>query len=332
MNTKLVYVLVSNSQDIYLEQALVSVYSARLQMKDAHICLLVDDLTDKTLTGKRTTILQYITEKVVVNFEGNIYTNQQRSRLLKSSVRKHIEGDFLFIDCDTVICEPLDEVDSFNFDIGAVPDAHVPSSDVDYSPFKQLAEVEVTKVDWPINHEKLYFNSGVLYVKDNPVTHKFYEDWNNFWIQGNSKDIKMDQPSFHMANIANNRIINELNGTWNCQIRHGLRFLNKSKIIHFFGSTINYKTENIYEFMNKRIFFEIKKTGKINSEIHNSIINAREAFPQSVFVLPLRDINFLNSSLISSLHQLYLNKKRTFFFISKTLHEFANLFRKITFK
>jgi hypothetical protein len=54
MRTKLVYVLVSdNEQSDYLEQCLLSCYSARLHNAGAEIVLFVDHLTDDTLQGKR---------------------------------------------------------------------------------------------------------------------------------------------------------------------------------------------------------------------------------------------------------------------------------------
>lgn len=41
MKTKIIYVLVSNENDCYLEQALVSIYSLRLYNPDANLLLLV---------------------------------------------------------------------------------------------------------------------------------------------------------------------------------------------------------------------------------------------------------------------------------------------------
>jgi len=43
MKTKIIYVLVSNENDCYLEQALVSIYSLRLYNPDANLLLLVDE-------------------------------------------------------------------------------------------------------------------------------------------------------------------------------------------------------------------------------------------------------------------------------------------------
>ena len=49
MKTKIIYVLVSNENDCYLEQALVSIYSLRLYNPDANLLLLVDEETSRTL-------------------------------------------------------------------------------------------------------------------------------------------------------------------------------------------------------------------------------------------------------------------------------------------
>ena len=53
MRTKLLYVLVSSKDDIYLEQAYVSMYSAKFYMPDCHIVLLTDNISNETFTGLR---------------------------------------------------------------------------------------------------------------------------------------------------------------------------------------------------------------------------------------------------------------------------------------
>ena len=62
MQTKLVYVLTCAPEATYIEQALISIWSARYHNPDAHIVLLVDDLTNQLLVGKRAEVLEYITE------------------------------------------------------------------------------------------------------------------------------------------------------------------------------------------------------------------------------------------------------------------------------
>lgn len=53
MKTKIVYVLVSDEKDLYLEQAWLSVYSLRLHNPTAYVVVLMDDNTERSLVGKQ---------------------------------------------------------------------------------------------------------------------------------------------------------------------------------------------------------------------------------------------------------------------------------------
>ena len=96
MRTKIVYVVTSDETDVYLEQALLSVFSLRKHNPNAYVELVVDQNTNTTITGKRGEILKYIDNKVVVNVPEE-YNKLSRSRWLKTSLRQHIKGDFLYI-------------------------------------------------------------------------------------------------------------------------------------------------------------------------------------------------------------------------------------------
>ena len=129
MKTKLVYVLTCSPDDHYIEQALMAVYSARHWNPDAHIVLLVDDLTDKLLINQRADIISYVSEKIVIPFDTQSLSMADRSRLIKTAVRNFISGDFLFFDCDTITQKPLKEIDSFKCEVGAVPESHLKVAD-----------------------------------------------------------------------------------------------------------------------------------------------------------------------------------------------------------
>lgn len=86
MKTKIIYVLVSNENDCYLEQALVSIYSLRLYNPDANLLLLVDEETSRTLeNGIRKLILNYVSKLVIVDVPFH-YSKQQKSRYIKTSL------------------------------------------------------------------------------------------------------------------------------------------------------------------------------------------------------------------------------------------------------
>lgn len=81
MKTKIVYVVTSDETDVYLEQALLSVFSLRKHNPNAYVEFVVDQDTDATIAGKREEIMKYIDNKVVVNVPEE-YNKVCRSRWL----------------------------------------------------------------------------------------------------------------------------------------------------------------------------------------------------------------------------------------------------------
>ena len=118
MQTKIIYTLVSENSDYYLEQALISVYSLRKHNPEATVELVVDKDTAATLVEKRSKIKEYVTSIVEIDVPRE-YDKKRRSRFLKTNLRQLVKGDYLFIDCDTVICGKLDEIDAFDGDLAA---------------------------------------------------------------------------------------------------------------------------------------------------------------------------------------------------------------------
>ena len=93
MKAKIVYVLVSTCNDIYLEQAYVSMHSLRHYMPDAHIVLLTDQLTSETFVGHRKEEIRYVDELIVAELDKRLNA-QMRSRQLKTSVRNRLSIPF----------------------------------------------------------------------------------------------------------------------------------------------------------------------------------------------------------------------------------------------
>ena len=56
MKTKIVYVVVSDETDIFLEQALLSIFSLRKHNPEAFVELVVDQITNDSISGKRSEI------------------------------------------------------------------------------------------------------------------------------------------------------------------------------------------------------------------------------------------------------------------------------------
>jgi hypothetical protein len=93
-----------------------------------------------------------------------------------------------------------------------------------------------------------------------------------------------DQQSLNESNYIMDNIIVELDGKWNCQITffHGIaQHLHNAKIIHYFNSIVR---KNIYPLGSKN-FFELVKTGGIDQQIKNMLLDSKKFAPGARLVL-----------------------------------------------
>lgn len=291
MKTKIIYVLVSSYRDIYYEQCLVSVYSLRKFHKDAQVVVLVDDSTAESLIGNRSQLATLVTEIKVVEIPAE-YTSIQRSRAIKTSIRKHINGDFMFIDTDTVICAPLDDIDNIEAELAIVPDFHV--SFAEY-PFRGYILSEMQRLfEQDASHVVNYFNSGVIYAKDTEVVHCFFEQWNKNWTYSAiEKNNPKDQPALLKTDTDAGQVIQVLDGDYNCQIAAGIRYLYSAKVLHFFN-TLFFAHNNIHPCYSSDFYLQVRNKG-FTLEIDEMINNVRMLFAEYSTPISRPEFEYLSS-------------------------------------
>jgi len=298
---KYLYVLTSDDTDYYLEQALMSVTSLKIRMPDGFVSLLIDDATEKTLAGKRAAIRGLVDEIKTVEIDRR-FDKTKRSRWLKTSMRNLIEGDFLYIDCDTVICDTLDGIERLDSALGAALDKHCL---LDAHHMKETIQRNDKKAGFSASFESSqHFNSGVLWCGDVPACHAFFEEWHRLWLGGVAKGVVADQPSLNMANVNRCGLITELDRSWNCQITYGgLRYLMDSKIIHYFASNLEGKP---YLLSNNSTFKEIKNVGGVTEEIKNELLNQKICFlPNCRIIADTKMLMVIDSATFTVLKKIF---------------------------
>lgn len=274
MKTKIVFSVVSGENDIYLSQAMTAAFSCRYYNPESTILLVVDESTAMMIEQKLSNIKKYINEMIIVETPQN-YSNKLRSRFLKTTLRQAVTGDFLFIDTDTIITGSLESIDSIESDIAAVLDRHIY---VKEHRTKRKIEQDIASVDLTLFdlHDK-YFNSGVMFVKDTPISHDLFEKWHLYWKLSLDLGSGIDQPALAKANKECGYPIGELSGIWNCQLCDNfINYLHDAKILHYFASNDN----SPYRLYNKKIFTSIMEIGDVPVELKNII----ESSPKSYFV------------------------------------------------
>lgn len=279
MKTKVVYVLVSDDRDIYLEQLFVSLYTLLFYNPNQEVILLVDDKTDISLVGFRKEVLKFVTTKIVVDTPKD-YDKKLRSRYIKTTMINYINEPFLFIDTDTIISDSLDYFDSVgcDFDVAMCADRHY---DVFCTPgvYKKSIDLALTSVSMKFEDLKeCYFNSGVIYVNPTRSSKELFNKWNLLWTYSKSNGSSQDQPALAKAIYEVNPKIKKLDGIYNCQITsNAMKYLYGAKIIHYFAS-VNNVTQNPYLFANDFFFKNIKNKQSLDSNDIKRILDPKTAF------------------------------------------------------
>ena len=305
MKTKIVYVLTSSDKDIYLEQAYISMYSVKQYEPDSHIVLITDRTTHNTFSDvTRKAKLKYVDELIVIDLDSS-YTAQQRSRILKTSVRLNVKGDFLFIDTDTIIVSALNEIDNCPYSIAAVMDTHCLFKD---NPYRADNINDGKKLNWAIAEEEVYFNSGVIYAKDNKEAHDFYQLWYKNMLESQRVGVNMDQPSFAKTNCELNHIVKVLDGIWNCQYKHGLKFLPKARIVHYLCTNVTTNSKQPFILNEKAEFLYTKQTSEISHEVKEAICYPFAGIPDTVHIFSWSDLFFFQIILYKITRYLFQHK------------------------
>lgn len=303
---KILYILVNSETGFYLEQTYVSMLSLKHVMPNANISLIVDCETDKSSNSFFKAIKQLISEYKVVSIDKSL-PPIAKSRFLKTTMRQNIEGDFLYVDSDTIWASPINEED-FTFDIMGVLDGNCLLKDnpvLDY--------IQSVRKKTGFNPESIYYiNGGVLYSKDSEFSHNFFKKWHDYWVESSKSGCFVDQPSLNalISEISSPEIVH-LPGTYNAQITFSWDFFFNAKIIHYFTYSIeNGKDfEEPYLLKNKEFWQKVSQTG-ITAEIQEIIKNPLKAFQKGILIIGEKEAKLTRTRLYNFIKDLYIRKVR----------------------
>lgn len=331
MKTKIVYVVASLDSDVYMEQTFVSAWSAKYYNPDCHIVVVCDQDTHATIqSGMRKQYSDKLFDEIIVReFQPN-QCMMERSRRLKTLLRQLIEGDFLYLDADTVVCADLSEVDQYGFDLGFVPNNNcLFKDDFMYEVFcsrsKSFFGTDISGLDY-------YYNGGVAFVRDTENNHRFYDLWFKHW-QSVMIEAKMkDQPALCQTNRDMGYPIVQMSGDMNCQVQVNIQNLHTAKILHFF-SCWRESGGSLSPFFDPSFFASIKEKG-LTEEIKHLILNCKSSFVSPVCILPNRygnlvrrnyDIELLDTHTADFLTIIKKKYPKLFLFVEKLCNKLNHL-------
>ena len=310
MKTTIVYVLISNGRDDFCEMTLLSLHSLRLYHPNDDVVIITDTSTDRLFTdryGHSPENARIITVPVPED-----YDNKKRSRYLKTTLREHLSGDFLYIDCDTLICAPLTDLDSLDMDLGCVHDGHVHDTR-----YRDATVLQFERLGGHLIPGTPYYNSGVIYVKDSDISHRLFKEWFRLWSEYVTEENVVDQPALYQANINLAFPVHELPDEWNCMIQYGGKpYLHTARIMHYFSM------DNCATLLRDVLFASIRKSGFCDNVIDRICRNPK-TIGYAVFSKDLGRREFAEAFLFSDILPVYLDIQplyRFFLFCSKNLY------------
>jgi hypothetical protein len=259
---KIVYVLVSDSTDHYTEMAILSVYCARKYSPSCSIELVVDIKTKSGLKGHRAKLLDLvdIVTEVDVAGENNAFT----SRLIKTQLRKFVNGDYLYVDIDAVPVADLSSVFMLDTDLAMAHDHNVPPEKFFFYDYERDI---FDKTGWPLPER--YFNSGVMLVKDTPKVREFFDCWQGLWQENRKLGLHKDQPPMHEAIRLLDMKVHALGPEWNLLVGLQKGYGGKNPRVYHY-STIQFDTRQDTYF--HELVKKLKNTGHIDMVLLENII------------------------------------------------------------
>lgn len=219
------YVLTSDGTGPYADMNLVSAWSVRWSNPQVRIVVLSDTETREALEARGHPILTEVDEFQSV--EVPKAAPSFKNRHIKTSLRRRIEGPFLFLDGDTLVRGDLTPVFETQASLAGVPNHNgtgVPSE------IPRAERRIFNEVGWTLP-TGYYLNGGVLFFSAHADTYTFCDLWHELWIECSRKTGQ------HFDQVALNKAVNEsgVNFAW---INHQFNAQVHARPSHAWGAAV----------------------------------------------------------------------------------------------
>lgn len=264
--------------DYYAELAFLSIYSLKKHNPNSYVIIVTDNGTKDKIDLTRKIIKDCSNQMITIDSPIEL-SLIQKSRYLKTSLRKYIDGDFLYIDSDTIITDKLEELNNIESEIAAAYKQDGINWNMINPHFQLMKYNQCRGFEKNDGHGISHFyNAGVVLCRDTKNVHKFFEIWHKQWCESSFKyGYHMDQCDFWITNTQIGNIVDELAGIYNFQSPYpeiALHYFQNCIIFHYFSSI---PPNNSFLFSELGFWEDLKENG-ITTEIEKFVDNIKQSY------------------------------------------------------
>src|SRR4051794_14367630 len=187
------YVLTTTGRDPFADMTYASVMFLREIHPEAEIVCLCDAASHRELTSSGHALLD------VVDRTQSIDTHDGppgfRNRYVKTQMRQILDGDFVYLDSDTLVVDRLDKMLACHASVGGIANH---SGTDDPTGLNDVEQDYFHTMGWELPR-KVYVNGGVLLLRDSDPARRFCQLWHEKWLAWTRRGRYTDQPSLNSA-------------------------------------------------------------------------------------------------------------------------------------
>jgi hypothetical protein len=275
---KIVYVLCTDQID-YLYLLAANATLAEVAAPELEKVCVMDRRTYKFASACGFRFSDWIETLTVV--EASEATPLLNSRFLKTSLRTLVQGDFLFLDIDAILAnrELIGHLDCPC--VGAAQNLDhlrvVPGFP------EEIGRTVYQPMGW--EHPFLpYANTGVLFCRDNPASHRFFGTWHRLWKEQTRRlGICLDQPSFNRVVWEHPECLTVMPRAFNAAVDVDPEFETGAWVYHYYISIYSGKARR--DSLLGIVAREIQRRGQIHTATLRFLVKQRRAFIPEAYKL-----------------------------------------------
>ncbi len=228
---RVVYVVTGDGYNAYGDMALVSMLSVRISNPGLGIVAVCDEKSALALRANNHRLLDVCDEFLTVPSPKGTPTFCHR--WIKTQLCRHVEGNVLYLDADTLVRGSLADLPHLVSECGLVANHNGKTiSEQIWTEDRQVFET----MGWPSNFQT-YVNSGFFFIKRCPRVRELFAAWHKLWLTGASATGRLrDQPSLNSAILLSAVELTVLPSTFNAQLAKSWNCSSQAVVWHFYAS------------------------------------------------------------------------------------------------